>query len=433
MRVVTDKCLIFLLMLSVAIALPLLPAHAADSDALPEGASDASDTASGQSLILNVFLDSAGKALVTGYAESAEGLDFLNNSDFRLENDTHRLYALTDGLTEKSGDLWTLNFNAQGSFDDYRVTFYLPKETRLGEINASRGLGYLLSASNESIVADLQGYDLSNPQIAIHYRQPLEAGKSSLLPPVPPPGFLPDGSGLILIIVAAALIVVGFAAAMFVLRARGARGGSRPAETSQPSSGQAPSGAGGSDELDEDGDNGPDGEVDGGRDSDLSGKEAAQAPQELEGSQVGGNQGGQVASGLIEVEPLGETDGESEGESEGGSEVATDGGPEFESESMPKSPSSPSGSAGGVITVSSEMAAVMQTLTARERAVMSTLIDHGGRMTQAEIRYQTATPKSSLTGILISLERRKLVTKKEWGRTNIIELSEWFLSRKEQS
>jgi uncharacterized membrane protein len=85
------------------------------------------------------------------------------------------------------------------------------------------------------------------------------------------------------------------------------------------------------------------------------------------------------------------------------------------------------------IAISSEMEAVMQTLTARERAVMSTLISHGGRMTQAEIRYETGTPKSSLTGILISLERRKLVIKKEWGRTNIIELSEWFLSKRERS
>jgi len=85
------------------------------------------------------------------------------------------------------------------------------------------------------------------------------------------------------------------------------------------------------------------------------------------------------------------------------------------------------------IVVSSEMEAVVQTLTARERSVIYTLISHGGRMTQAEIRYETGTPKSSLTGILISLERRKLVIKKEWGRTNIIELSDWFLSKKERS
>ena len=68
----------------------------------------------------------------------------------------------------------------------------------------------------------------------------------------------------------------------------------------------------------------------------------------------------------------------------------------------------------------------METLTERERSVLDALIDHQGRMTQAEIRYDTGIPKSSLTGIIISLERRKIVTKKEWGRTNVIELSERF-------
>ena len=84
------------------------------------------------------------------------------------------------------------------------------------------------------------------------------------------------------------------------------------------------------------------------------------------------------------------------------------------------------------IEITSEMAAVMETLTARERAVLSTLIEHNGKMNQADIRYETSIPKSSLTGILLSLERRKLITKKEKGRTNAIELSDWFLSKKEQ-
>ena len=66
-----------------------------------------------------------------------------------------------------------------------------------------------------------------------------------------------------------------------------------------------------------------------------------------------------------------------------------------------------------------------------ERAILQALIDRGGRSTQADLRYETRTPKSSLTGIIYSLERRKLVIKKEWGRTNIIELSDWFLSKKE--
>jgi len=81
------------------------------------------------------------------------------------------------------------------------------------------------------------------------------------------------------------------------------------------------------------------------------------------------------------------------------------------------------------IEVTKEMAAVMETLTPRERIILQSLIEAGGRTTQAELRYKTGTPKSSLSGILSSLERRKLIIKKEWGRTNVIELSESFVSR----
>ena len=85
------------------------------------------------------------------------------------------------------------------------------------------------------------------------------------------------------------------------------------------------------------------------------------------------------------------------------------------------------------IAVSSEMKAVMDALTHRERSIIEALIKHGGRTTQAEIRYETSLPRSSLTMVLVSLERRNLITKKEWGRTNVIELSESFFSKKEQS
>ena len=39
-----------------------------------------SDSTFGQSLILNVYLDNAGKALVTGYAEDVSGLAFLEQT-----------------------------------------------------------------------------------------------------------------------------------------------------------------------------------------------------------------------------------------------------------------------------------------------------------------------------------------------------------------
>jgi uncharacterized membrane protein len=83
----------------------------------------------------------------------------------------------------------------------------------------------------------------------------------------------------------------------------------------------------------------------------------------------------------------------------------------------------------GGIEKTPEMARIMETLTERERAIVNALLKHNGEMTQVDLRYETEIPKSSLTGILRTLERRKIINKKEWGRTNVIELSEWFLSQ----
>ena len=86
----------------------------------------------------------------------------------------------------------------------------------------------------------------------------------------------------------------------------------------------------------------------------------------------------------------------------------------------------------GKIATTSDMARVMETLTDRERTIVNALLKHNGEMTQADLRYETGIPKSSLTGIVRSLERRKIINKKEWGRTNVIELSKWFLSENER-
>ncbi|MGB5099166.1 MAG: hypothetical protein WBN94_01005 [Methanothrix sp.] len=373
-----------------------------------------SDSSIGQSLILNVYLDNAGKALVTGYADDVNGLVFLNNSQFRFENDSHQLYALTDALTAKVGDLWTLSFDSQGSFDDYRVTFYLPSETNLVEINASQGLGYLLSASNESLVADVQGYEVSNPRISILYQQPLAVNSSSLLPLTP--GYPGNGAAMIMLIIAVALMVAGFGFAVFLQRKkRGSMGSPNTSPVENTVAGEIavePAKETTASPL-------PDKAVP----LDLP-SAAAEASSSVEASQT------PFANGPGRVEP-------SSSPAAGTAEIQAQGSLSAESaktQEMPAEATSPvEQSTKNVIVVSSEMEAVMQTLTARERAVMSTLIDHGGRMTQADIRYDTGTPKSSLTGILISLERRKLVSKKEWGRTNIIELSDWFLSKKEHS
>ena len=384
-----------------AAALLAMPAHAQESDAFV-----------GQSLILNVYLDNAGKALVTGYAEDVSGLAFLNDSQFRFENDSHQLYVLTDDLTAKVGDLWTLRFDAIGSFDDYRVTFYLPSETSLGEINASQGLGYLLSASNESLVADVQGYEVSDPRITILYQQPLAANGSSL-PPLPPsyPG---QGAALVMLLIAATLLVAGFGFAVFLQRKRrGSMASTIEDGLSLPSVAAKTSS---STEVDSLLPSSPD-DDDGVFLSEPSQIPLANEPGRIEPSPH------QADEQALPTEPVGILAQDSPTPT---IEPATT----RETPTASLLPLEPS--VKNVIVVSSEMDAVMQTLTVRERAVMSTLIDHGGRMTQADIRYDTGTPKSSLTGILISLERRKLVSKKEWGRTNIIELSDWFLSKKER-
>ncbi len=323
----------------------------------------------GQRLILNVYLDSTGKALVTGYVDDIRGLAFLNASQYRFENETSQLYALTDGLTAKEGNLWTLRFGSSGYYDDYRVTFYLPSDMLLGRINTSEGLSYLLSASNESMVADVQGYEVHDPRIAIEYQQPLAASRGSI------PVSAREGLGSHLLF-AAALLAAGLILAILIIMRR--KGRSPQVIPSRESARTAP---------------------------------PAEPP---------------LPSETPETIPAKQEDASNEIEMEIDDEINLS-----RDEQVEVSPED--GLSRKEIEISSEMEAVMQTLTARERAVMTSLIDHRGRMTQAEIRYETRTPKSSLTGILISLERRKLVTKKEWGRTNIIELSEWFLSRKERS
>ncbi|OYV14152.1 MAG: hypothetical protein CG440_804 [Methanosaeta sp. NSM2] len=431
---------VLLLLFLVPNLLP--PAHAADS--YPD--------ASGQSLTINVYLDSSGKALVTGYAESIDGLDFLNGSQFRLENDSHQLYALTAGLTAKEGDLWTLRFDATGDYNDYRVTFYLPNQTSLGEINISQGLGYLLSASNESLVADVQGWEVTNPRISIEYRQPLASNGISQLPL--PPGYPGQGTALMVLIIAAALMIAGFGFAVLLQRKR--RGQQEPPPLAAIKPAQEAERAeeipfARAEEV-----AAAQSEDSSGRVTLASGPSAAQSPSMPHISaqpdpsakdDAAPLKNEEASLGAIEPDPyvprapvLAQTSDSSQ--RPGSGEFAA-----LSSSPLPQEASSDEDATARSsshkesedkslekeVVVSSEMEAVMQTLTARERAVMSTLIAHGGRMTQAEIRYETATPKSSLTGILISLERRKLIIKKEWGRTNIIELSEWFLSKKEPS
>jgi uncharacterized membrane protein len=335
----------------------------------------------GQRLILNVYLDETGKALVTGYAQDLSSLSFLNESQYRYENDTSQLYALTNSLTRKDGDLWTLRFASRGYYDDYHVTFYLPGNLLLKKINSTSGLEYFISTSNQSLVADFQGYEIQHPAVTIEYQQPLVAGSRS-----------PGNNNLIF-----GLLVLLAAASALALAARKRRFHLPP----PPAGGE-------------------------------------EIPPFIKGGALAAEEDLADEKALAAREGLATEGAMTEGTAEPVEEIALESGlqkaPQSEDAEIDSSASmelSPQQAKRKEIDISSEMAAVMETLTPRERAILKALIAAGGRMTQADLRYETGTPKSSLSGILLSLERRKLIVKKEWGRTNVIELSDWFLSQGE--
>jgi len=277
------------------------------------------DGADPKELTLDIYVDDTGKAFVTGYAGDINGLSFLETSQYEYENDTDQLYAITNSLTWKEGDEWSIRFVTGAYYDEYHTTFYFPTDVKLVKIDGSEDLEYLVSASNDSFVVEFYGYEVERPITTISYQQPLlivEADERSPYPLMP---------AAVLLLVLLAVI----AAVTIQTRTK------RETEPGQETAVQDRSPAGGA----------------------------------------------KVENDKDEVEE---------------------------------------------IEITGEMAAVMETLTERERSVLDALIDHRGRMTQADIRYETGIPKSSLTGIIISLERRKIVTKKEWGRTNVIELSERF-------
>jgi uncharacterized membrane protein len=353
-------------------------------------------------LILNIYLDDTGKALVTGYVEHPERLAFLKSSKYNYENETQQLYALTNALTMKSGDIWTILFESSSYYEDYHVTFYLPSDFTVINVSSSQGLDHLFSASNDSLKVDFQGYDVLNPMAGIEYQQPLESSAHQN----PLPSFLLPLS-LVLILFAGATTA-------FIWRYR-----------VQPQREPVPSGVDAKSVIrDEVRDTPPEAiSIAPGIAAEVPGDDTHEdgiiySPQKTESYEDNLS----LKPGTFE-----------DGDRNAGAGMEIDNASDEdvgEEKLVTNAIIPPISSPAEKIEISSEMSAVMETLTPKERAVLQALIDCGGRSTQADLRYETHTPKSSLTGIISSLERRKLVTKKEWGRTNIIELSQWFLSKK---
>lgn len=346
--------------------------------------------AAGRNLSLNVYLQDTGQALVAGYMEDPRGMIFLRPAQYtdpaaaqyaswyRYENDTRQLYALTDALTFKQGDTWSLMFPCPGYYGEYRVVFHLPDDLRLGRINSSEGLKYMVSASNDSLVVDALAYGIRNPSITIEYQQPLAEGA----PLEEISGNGSSGAYRILLVIGAISALVLVIGSAFVIMMRTRRKEREIGENDMHKAGR-PLG------------------------SDFSNSiEATMSLQDA--SDPGPNRF--VDNSKEESKP----------------DDALSWAPQPEDMSGEKM-------VARAIVAGSELNAVLDSLTPRERSIMETLIEHGGRMTQMDMRYETGVPKSTLTMVLISLEKRNLITRKEWGRTNVVELSERFFSGEKHS
>ncbi|MDY6965064.1 MAG: hypothetical protein SVM80_03730 [Halobacteriota archaeon] len=323
-----------IIIVSLVIFLSILPTSVAQDDLedfdiyeeLFEGDTGKIEEVGSTPLILEVYIDESGKVLLAGYIdpEYLGNLTFLETSEHIFDNVTNELYVITDSLTSKQADKWTLHLSIGGFYTEGHITVYLPDIAVFKSVSCSEGLDYFVGQYNDSVIVDLQGFDLEEPAISLEYQQILDDGDITTPDKPDIPG-TPDPLATTAPMAAAILVAVLILGIMlFVMKGRPTR--------------------------------------------DESGKE----------------------------------------------EILSD------------------NTAVTAVEITSEMKKVIETLSERERAIIEALIKNEGRLTQADIRYETGIPKSSLSGIIYNLEKRNIITKKQKGRTNIIELSEWFISKKER-
>lgn len=330
-------------------------------------------------LILSLYLDESGRCLVTGYVEDPSSLPFLNSSEYSYEDESRQLYAITNALTSKSADSWSVSFESEGIYDEYRLIFYLPANSKLSRVEPSQGLEYLVYAANNSVIAEVHGHDVSDPVIDIGYSLQLAetaAAKEDALNAANAGG---DAGGFSLrpyltVYLAVALLLLLLAGLWLFLNSYRRRSKS-----------------------------------------------------------VGHGQGLAAYGILRDLLTSGSADSEHNIESHPARALdddidATSGMNECPVEFRQNK----AGNAAVRACSEASISAVMATLTDKERSILKLLRQRGGRMLQRDISYETDISKSSLSGILTSMEKRKLINKREEGRTNIIELSEQFKNNIEQ-
>ncbi len=281
----------------------------------------AQETINEEQVLLNGYVDNSGNVLLTGYATpgSLSYMTFLNDTQYTFDNNTNQLYAVTDALTSKNADTWSLNFSMEGYYSDYSVTFDFPAGSQVTKIDVPPELNYQVQVKADSLTLSIHGYRVISPWIKADY----------ILPDV-----VPVQSNYPLTTVLLLSLIIALIAAFVFYRHR------------------------------------------------MLKRKVIPEKKESHDQETG-------------VIP----------------------------EKKPESKE---------IRITGGMQKVIDTLSDNEKAIISILLRNGGSAKQADIRYETRIPKSSLTGIINALKRKNIIKKYEYGRTNVIELSEWFLSEKEQ-
>ena len=340
-------------------------------------------------LILNIYIDDGGRCLVNGYVEDPISLPFLNSSEYSYEEENRQLYAITNALTSKSADNWSVRFESEGIYEEYRIIFYLPADARLSGVYPSQGLDYLVYAANNSVVAEVHGHDITDPAVDIGYALQLSNASAAKADTLTSAGAGGGAGGsnpeqYPIQYVALALFILLLAGLGIQVYYSRRRSKSERSEISSAaggiSIGPVSTGQGGPEHNSE-------------RNSEHN---TDSTPARALSDEKN------VISGLLEGQA------------------------EFRQDEADRT-----GFKAG-IEIPGDLAAVMATLTDKEKSILKGLLQRGGRMTQRDISYETDISKSSLSGILTSMEKRKLITKREKGRTNIIELSERFKNNKER-
>ncbi len=123
------------------------------------------------SIVLDVYLDAEGSALIVGYIETErlEDLAFLEGAELFYDEDAGELYALGGGLTWVHEYGTRLEFEAEGGWEECHLAFYLPKDAEMLAISCSEALEYKVAEAEDSLKVEVLGYGVEGIEVAIDY------------------------------------------------------------------------------------------------------------------------------------------------------------------------------------------------------------------------------------------------------------------------